>query len=202
MNTTDILTANQLLGRLVYFHVLFIDPALPTSWTPPPSTTCCHHDRREPQPPTRIDLRATPWAALTQINDSLGGGACRENDSDRCCPACRIHACAAAVADCWIVTEHHAYCDDPLIHDDTRRAWSDTVADRITAVFSRLYQTPCAWSANAHTASQPPAGQFPLTGELAALWSETSRATPVISWLNHCAGLDDIARHLRRRSSL
>ncbi|MEV4197462.1 MULTISPECIES: hypothetical protein [Micromonospora] len=47
----------------------------------------------------------------------------------------------------------------------------------------------------------PGAEELPLTGELLALWDNPNAAThhPVVSWLNHCTGLDDVRRVLETR---
>lgn len=200
MTTTDPFAVNQLLGRLTYFHVLFIEPALPSERPENrPATPCCLHDPS--QAVTRSaprDIITTPWIVLVQIAEEIGAAGCRA-DSRECCPACRIHACATAIVATWIATENRAYgYRSP--HAQESATWSLTVADAITAIFTDQHRLPCTRTRTATPGLRPTVDRFPLSGELAQLWCAPDDTRPVTSWLNHCAALEDVTRHLRQRS--
>lgn len=198
---SDALAINQLLGRLVYFHILFIEPSLtPRRTQQATRRVCCLHDQPGSGHAATLDLTTTPWSALTQIAADLDNRTCRDQDSG-CCPSCRIRSCAAIIADCWIATEQRAYQHDLPLADDTRRRWTATVAQLIATAFAHQHNIHCTDCSGADIASTPPAEWFPMTGELARLWRDPTGPAPVVSWLNHCIRLDDIAQHLRQGST-
>ncbi|MFG1774625.1 hypothetical protein ACGFIX_34030 [Nocardia salmonicida] len=203
-DTNGALAVNQLLGRLVYFHILFIEPSL-SSWHVRNRSQglCCRHDR----PATDavaiidIDIEATPWSALTQIATDLGAQPCRDLTSG-CCPVCRVRWCAMTIAQGWVAIEHRAYASDRPVSDNSTQQWSATIAERMASVFADQLSLHCGRRSSIALTSTPPAHRFPLTTELAQLWLDPFHLVPVISWLNHCTGLDDIARRLHQGSTL
>lgn len=200
MTLTDRFVASQLLGRLAYFHVLFIEPSLPAKPRQrPQATPCCRHDPVHDDAHTSSGRITGPWTVLVEIGDEIGVIECR-TASRGCCAACRIHACTTAVADTWIATECNAYgCPRPALGQPAE--WSRTIADAITAVFADQHCEPRAHVRTATADARPSVDRFPLSGELARLWVASTDRRPVVSWLNHCASLDDISRYLRKRST-
>ncbi|MDN2495621.1 hypothetical protein ACWDSJ_35525 [Nocardia sp. NPDC003482] len=196
-NTSDTLAVNQLLGRLVYFHVLFIEP----SWQPRHTmqaqrSLCCRHIDLGATHVSRLYTNTTPWTALIQIAADLGAWTTWCEDSQRCCPACRIRSCAVVIVDCWATTEQRAFGGDLPVPDDTRRRWSTAIAELMVRAFAHQHGLQCAVRSNVDTTSTPPPDRFPLTFELARLWRDPTCPDPVVSWLNHCTRLDDIAERL------
>ncbi|MFD5768911.1 hypothetical protein ACFWIN_24235 [Streptomyces sp. NPDC127049] len=203
----DELTAHQLLGRIVYFHVLLIAPDLPASDRPPVSgPACCRHRTPGSRPPETV-LAGSAWGALLEVAAELPGHhrPCLRTPN-ACCAACRVIAAAAAVGSGWAAAEHRAYHQrSPAagLLDACGRA----AAGRVGRVFAARYATECA--ALDLLAAEPPApetlpgvDELPLTGELLALWTDPAATTqaPVVSWLNHCTGgLGDVRRVLESR---
>ncbi|MCP2337539.1 hypothetical protein [Actinomadura rupiterrae] len=179
------LVINQLLGRLCYFHVQFIEPRRPRP-SPPSEVTCCRH----PAVPAEFG----PWAVLRDIAADLGVPRDCPADAGGCCAVCRVRTYATAIAECWASTESRAYGVDarPETNVQTR-----TVGDQIASRFASLTHTAC---------SRPPlqfrphsATGLPLTDELLTLWAAPGEA-PVTSALNHCASLDDVVVLLKDHS--
>jgi len=103
------------------------------------------------------------------------------------------------IARWWASTEQRAYGRTPLALE-TREALGHAVAVRLGKAFAAQHQAACDGldraAAKPETARLPTPEELPLTGELLALWSDPTVRQPVVSWLNHCAGLDDVARVL------
>lgn len=199
MKPGDTVTIHQLLGRIVYFHTLFIEPALTSSRQPGAGEACCNHkdSARFGRPDVGTVLASTAWAVLDEIATTLGEHLRPCPDSDhRCCAACRIAVSGAAIAQAWTVTEHRSY-GLPLPADPLVRACRTTAATRLALVFTQQHGASCGALTQVKTADAgllPDSGDLPLTGELLALWQDPLAATrsPVVSWLNHCADLNDI----------
>ncbi|MET7712309.1 hypothetical protein [Streptomyces sp. NPDC005407] len=208
MKPGDEVTVHQLLGRIAYFHALFIEPALPATEQPGTGKPCCNHeDATGPgQPDVGTMLHGTAWAVLDEIACTLAGHLLPCPKSDRhCCTTCRVAASGAAIAQAWLITEHRAYRRPPPA-DRLRQAIRTTAAARLALVFVRQYDTYCPASSEvkvAHTSPLPDSDELPLTGELLALWQDPLAATssPVVSWLNHCTDLNDIHRVLQQRGT-
>ncbi|MEU7072958.1 hypothetical protein AB0B30_27885 [Streptomyces narbonensis] len=202
----DELTVHQLLGRIVYFHVLLIAPDLPAAdrepaWGP----ACCHHRAHSSRFPDAA-LEGSAWGALLEVSAELPDHhrPCPRT-SDTCCAACRVTSAASAVGSGWASAEHRAYhqrLPEPGLLDACGRA----AASRVGRVFAAPYATTC--TALDRLTAQPPApeelpgvDELPLTGELLALWADPAATTqaPVASWLNHCTGLGDVRRVLESR---
>ncbi|MGH8929906.1 MAG: hypothetical protein ACRDZO_04535 [Egibacteraceae bacterium] len=106
------------------------------------------------------------------------------------------------IAGWWASTEQRAY-GTPAAAPETREAWSRAVAVRLAKAYAGQHEAACAGldraAAKPETPRLPTPEELPLTGELLALWSDPTARQPVVSWLNHCAGLDDVARVLEIR---
>ncbi|WP_411103438.1 hypothetical protein [Streptomyces sp. cmx-4-9] len=205
MKPGDAVTIHQLLGRIAYFHTLFIEPALTSSKQPRAGEACCYHKDTSGfgQPNIGTVLASTAWAVLDEIATTLGKHLRLCPDSDhRCCAACRIAASGAGIAQAWAVTEHHSY-GLPLPADPLLRACRIAAASRLALVFAQQHRTSCRALAQAETPGAgllPDSATLPLTGELLALWQDPLAATrsPVVSWLNHCTDLNDIHHVLQQ----
>ncbi|RDG37841.1 hypothetical protein [Streptomyces corynorhini] len=201
-------TIHQLLGRITYFHTLFVEPTLVSVGPPVSGETCCNHqDTTEPgQPDVGTLLGDTAWTVLDEIARTLGKHLrpCPKADA-RCCATCRVAASGAAIAQAWMATEHHAYHRPPP-ENRLRQACRTTATARLAHVFAWQYGMNCHALAKAEAAdaySLPKSSELPLTGELLALWQDPLAATgsPVVSWLNHCTDLNDIHRVLQQRGT-
>ncbi|CAM5605512.1 hypothetical protein SAVIM338S_05509 [Streptomyces avidinii] len=206
MKPGDAVTLHQLLGRISYFHTLFIEPALTSSRQPGAGEPCCNHkgtagDGRRPDVGSL--LANTAWVVLDEIAVTLGEYLLLCPDAGhRCCATCRVAAASAAIAQAWTVTEHLAY-DQPLPTTVLLRACRTTAATRLALVFAEQHGTACGALPQAETPDAgllPDSDELPLTGELLALWQDPLAATrsPVVSWLNHCTDLKDIHRVLQQ----
>lgn len=205
-SVTDVLTIHQLLGRIVYFHALFIEPALPPGSAADAGDACCNHGTAPGRRTAGELLAGTAWAALADVAATLPAyhRACPEAGG-ACCVTCVVVSAGAAIATGWAQAEHWAYHGIPpagtLVHCTSR-----TVAGRLGRSFAGQYGTGCPALARlcavpAGEDALPGLEELPLTGELLALWADPGAATrhPVASWLNHCTGLDDVRRVLRTR---
>lgn len=203
MKPSDAVTLHQLLGRIAYFHTLFIEPALTSSRQPVVGQLCCNHrgTAGARRPEVGAILASTAWAVLDEIAATIGEYLLLCPDADhQCCATCRVAAASAAIAQAWTVTEYRAY-DRPLPATALLRACRTAAATRLTLVFAEQHGTACGALPQAETSDAgllPGSDDLPLTGELLALWQDPLAATcsPVISWLNHCTDLNDIHRVL------
>jgi hypothetical protein len=203
----DEVTVHQLLGRIVYFHTLFIEPALTSVGQPGAGKACCNHQDTalSGQPEVGTMLANTAWAVLDEIARTLGKHLLPCPKSDRhCCATCQIAASGAAIGQAWMIIEHRAYRRPPPT-DRLRQASRTTAATRLARVFAQQYGTDCpvlAMTEAAEASLVPDSGELPLTGELLVLWQDPLAATsPVVSWLNHCTDLNDIHRVLQQRGT-
>lgn len=200
----DAVVLAQLLGRVVYFHALFIALDLQPAPVAVPGVLCCNHSSH-PGQRTRYGLLGTSaWVALDEIATGLKGydRRCPELGRD-CCATCRVADCAAAVVDAWLTTELHSY-DLPAIDTEARQSVRAAAARQLSTAFADQYEAHCPTQDGHHRAGGPrprAADELPLTSELLALWQDPlARAEqPVISWLNHCTALTDIRRVLNSR---
>ncbi|MCM1972558.1 hypothetical protein [Streptomyces sp. G1] len=205
MKPSDAVTLHQLLGRIAYFHTLFIEPALTSSRQPGAGEPCCNHKDTagDGRPDVGAMLATTAWAVVDEIAATLGEYLLLCPDAGhRCCATCRVAASSAAIAQAWTITEHRAY-DRPLPTTALLRACRTTAATRLTLVFAEQHGTACVALPQAETSDEgllPDSDDLPLTGELLALWQDPLAATrsPVVSWLNHCTDLNDIHRVLQQ----
>lgn len=202
----DELTVHQLLGRIVYFHVLLIAPVLAVAERRPASGPACCHHRAHGSRLRDTTLEGSAWGALLEVAAELPDHhrPCPRT-SGACCAACRVASAASAVGSGWAAAEHRAY-HQPLPEPGLADACGRAAASRVGRVFAAQHDTLCA--ALARLTAAPPApealpgvDELPLTGELLALWADPAATTqaPVTSWLNHCTGLGDVRRVLESR---
>lgn len=199
MTPQDSLVINQLLGRLTYFHVLFIEPAMGTRRNQQPQHTCCHHqpDPTEHDPMNTTDLAGTPWSVLIELGEALGASICHSGVAD-CCATCLVRHHAEHIIGCWIDTEAHTHGYAPTTSEQT--AWATDISRRLATAFARQHGINVTTTCIGRPPSRSPIPcELPLVTELAALWTEPLGQTPVISWLNHCADINDVARELKTR---
>ncbi|MFD9593092.1 hypothetical protein ACFWA9_10080 [Kitasatospora sp. NPDC059973] len=194
-------TLHQLIGRIVYFHALFVEPAAVPAGESIDGERCCNHLPERPGPTSAVVLVETAWTALDELSATLPGRArrCPVNDAS-CCATCRVADAGAAIADVWFDTEHRTYHGGPAGEADRlacRRAFSAS----LSRAFAEQHAAPCPSTLTAAGGPLPRADDFPLTGELLTVWDDPLSTTgaPVVSWLNHCTGLDDVLRVLETR---
>jgi hypothetical protein len=192
----------QLIGRVIYFHVLFIEPTLNQPDPVGPAGPCCRHTRppasagaatRTARDPCERHLGG--WAGLEEIARGLHScyRPCRWQAP--CCRACVIGRAGAAIATAWAGTECAAY-DLSVPAAEFLAACAGTAAQQMAAAFARSASASCAFAefVRPADAALAPVRELPLTAELLQLWRGPGRASsaPVISWLNHCSSLADI----------
>ncbi|MFI5525222.1 hypothetical protein [Streptomyces platensis] len=201
-SASDVLAIHQLLGRIVYFHTLFIEPELRPSTPLAPGQACCNHATAPGQLSVGELLPGSAWEALVEVATTLPAHhrPC-PNAAGACCATCRVVSAATAVAAGWARTEFRSYRQaepaETLLRDCGHRA-----ATRLGPVFATQHASRCP-TLDRLTVPEalPITEELPLTGELLALWAEPTATThhPVASWLNHCTGLDDVRRVLETR---
>ncbi|MFE9328128.1 hypothetical protein ACIHDR_42990 [Nocardia sp. NPDC052278] len=203
MNVDEMITVHQLLGRIAYFHIAFIEPALankPRPAHPTPVQICCRHrpDKAEQPAPLSPGLADTAWAVPIDIAASLRVRVCR-SDLISCCARCLIRHSAAAIADAWLEVETTTYAD--LVPPKQQRAeWCARIGAQLAEVFDEEFGGACALEhPDIGRCDDPPRDRFPLVCELMVLWDRPIGHQPVTSWLNHCADLADITRVLHTR---
>lgn len=199
---TDALTIHQLLGRIVYFHALFIEPILKPGPAPGPGPMCCNHGQATGQATISDLLPNSAWAALVEIAATLPAHdqPCPKADG-ACCATCRVAVAAASIADSWAQNEYRCY-QQTEPSEMLLRLCRHTAAARLGQVFATQHAASCLALRQLTVPEElPSAEHLPLTGELLALWANPTATTrhPVASWLNHCTGLDDIRRVLETR---
>ncbi|MCQ9179283.1 hypothetical protein KMT30_09615 [Streptomyces sp. IBSBF 2953] len=204
----DALTMHQLLGRIVYFHALFIEPALGPSPPSGPSSACCNHTAAPGRRAIADLLPDSAWTALVEVATTLPEHfrPC-PHATGACCATCCIASAAEAVAAGWAQTEFRSYWQaEP--GETLLRACGQAAAARLGRVFADWHTAHCP--ALGQLTALPEATEalrrtedLPLTGELLALWADPTATTrrPVASWLNHFTGLDDVRRVLETRRS-
>lgn len=202
MSPGETAAVNQLLGRVVYLHVLFIEPCMTTAasradlgW----SQCCNHSDSACPVQSTWRQVGQTAWSVLLDVAASVPETSTCRPQPDDCCVTCVIGNSAASTAQHWIVTEEEAY------HLQGRslsslRAWALLAGARLARTFAHQHDlASCARTMNVDNDVAPPT-DLPLVGELLALWANPlADKTPVVTWLNHCTGLADVARIIETR---
>lgn len=204
---TDAMALHQLLGRIVYFHALFIEPALrlgPSPSDPSPMVCCAHGPRPNPLArPVGELLPGSAWAVLCEIAATLAvpSKGCLPSCSS-CCATCHVWAFAAIIAASWVRTEHRAYrgCEaaDALV-----QACASTAATRVGHAFAIQHSTTCTRVERPAPEALPSTDELPLSGELLDLWSDptTVNHRPVLTWLNHCTSLGDVQRVLASKGT-
>jgi hypothetical protein len=204
----DQLMVNQLLGRIVYFHCLFIEAhsRRPSRSTATRRSECCHH-RSKPGTTPRPNPKtpdATAWTALLEVADAVLEEPLSSARVRACCGACLVLTAGCAIADRWIAVEHAAYGRAALAAD-TQQQWARVAGVGLAAAFAKQHPTRCAvldqLRGAAPSVDLPTPDEFPLTAELLAVWADpaVSRGSPVVSWLNHCSELAEVGRVIQSR---
>ncbi|MFF7702763.1 hypothetical protein [Streptomyces lydicus] len=201
-SASDALTIHQLLGRIVYFHALFIEPELRPSTPSAPGPACCNHATAPGQLSVGELLPDSAWGALVEVADTLPAHhrPCPKA-TGACCATCHVASAATAVAAGWAQTECHSYRQAKPTESFLRDC-GHAAAARLGRVFATQHAAHCpALDRLTVPEALPDTEELPLTGELLALWAEPTATTrhPVASWLNHCTGLDDVCRVLKTR---
>jgi len=205
MTPAQILNVHQLLGRLGYFHALFIEPTLAAhpeyvtdlrtrvanaDFLP---TVAPHHEHR-----MALDLRATAWNVLPAMITRLPLDV-TVSEADEDCVTCRVIVDARMLSAAWIAVQARAL-DLPV----PAPATDLTVGILLGRAFAMQHDADCALIANlAPPGTLPGVEALPLTAELLACWHDPFNPRPeaVSRWLNHCSGLDDIRHIIRTRSA-
>lgn len=201
-SAADALTIHQLLGRIVYFHALFIEPADRPSPTPGLGPACCNHGASLGRPTSDELLTDSAWAVLVEVATTVPAHhqLCPKA-AGSCCATCCVSAAAAAVAAGWAEAECCGYQqNDPA--ETLLRTCGHAAAVRLGRVFAAQHAAPCpALDQLTVLEPLPHVEELPLTGELLVLWANPTATArqPVASWLNHCTGLDDVRRVLETR---
>ncbi|MEU0216934.1 hypothetical protein ABZ281_18255 [Streptomyces sp. NPDC006265] len=202
-SATDAMTIHQLLGRVVYFHALFIEPALQPGPSPGAGPACCNHRAAPGRESTAGELLTdSAWAALIEAAATLPAHhePCPQTGSG-CCVTCRIAAAAGSVAVGWAQTEYRTY-ERAEPTETLLRSCARAAAARLGRVFAAQHAVSCPALDRLTVPDELPSSEeLPLTGELLGLWANPTATTrhPVASWLNHCTGLDDVRRVLETR---
>jgi hypothetical protein len=206
MTPERILSLHQLLGRIGYFHALFIEPVLdlhPEAVTSAPARTCClHSGALLDRPIARAELASSAWDLIPRIAEQLGATpACPVNDPT-CCAACTVASNSETIAATWILAQSTAL-DVATPHDHSTRAIGRVLA----RAYAAHYDAECA-ELDRDTASDvavqlAKAHPLPLTAELLGCWADpdTAPSGRLSTWLNHCSGMDDIRRIALTRSA-
>lgn len=199
MTPAETLAVHQLLGRLVYFHVLLIEPVLTTtrgSELDSAIEASCLPVGSSGRPPSRTPqaLMGTAWVVIEEMAAALPGAHLAHEATS--CPVCRVRHLGSAIAARWIDAEDRAYAV-PAVRIDERTRWSVAAGHRMAATFALQHGIPCdalAVAGGQRDVEPPATGRMPLTAELLALWACPTSPAPVTSWLNHCTTLEDISR--------
>lgn len=199
MTPERILSIHQLLGRIGYFHALFIEPVIsehPDAVTAVPASVCCRHNGMDLE---RLiphsELASSAWELLPRIAHQLGATcACPANGPD-CCAACMVAYSAKTTAATWIAAQAVAL-EFTVPQDRAAQA----IGRILARAFATEYGADCAQldrdttpGATIQLAEEHP---LPLTAELLGVWvdSATAPGGRLSTWLNHCSGMDDIRR--------
>lgn len=196
----DAVTLHQLLGRIVYFHALVIEPVLRPGTPLAPAPVCCAHSPH-PNPCARTVgelLPGSAWQVLWEIATprAVPSKGCPTSCSS-CCATCHVSAAAGTIAASWARTEYRTYreCEPAGALVD---ACASAASTRLGRVFAFQHSSPCSRLERTAPQALPPTEELPLTGELLALWANPTTVSrhPVVTWLNHCTSLDDVQRVL------
>jgi hypothetical protein len=200
------LSFHQLLGRIGYFHALFIEPVLdlhPGTVTSAPARICClHTGALLDRPVQRAELASSAWALIPRIAAQLSATpACPVNDPT-CCAACTLASNSETIGATWILAQATAL-DADTPHDHATPAIGRVLA----RAFATQHDADCAaldLDTGPDVAVQlAKAHPLPLTAELLGCWADPATAPSgrLSTWLNHCSGMDDIRRITLTRSA-
>jgi hypothetical protein len=203
MNAEQQLRVHQLLGRIVYFHCLFIEPFAATVVLEGAAfPDCCSHRQTSHGLTSGLSLADTAWGVLLDLTGSTIGSCRPRSGASACCPECQVYRAGAGLALMWIAVERAEYGHAPA-DPETIRGWAQTVGERLAGAFAEQHLTACGRARPAPElggAVLEAPKDLPITAELLALWADpTIDSAPVVSWLNHCAALADVGRVMQSR---
>ncbi|MEU8132155.1 hypothetical protein [Streptodolium elevatio] len=208
MTALDTLTVHQLIGRIVYFHALFIEPVSRDRPQSVAGEACCNHSDGPPTQGTVDELlEGSAWEVLREVAETLPAHhrPCPVQTGS-CCATCHVASAGAAVGAGWAEIEHRAYGRTPST-EVLARACGYAVGARLGRAFAAQHASLCPRPDRIDGGFACPVGlpspeELPLTGELLSLWADPTSISqrPVASWLNHCTSLDDVRGVLGRRT--
>ncbi|HEV2347004.1 MAG TPA: hypothetical protein VGS97_23080 [Actinocrinis sp.] len=202
------LSVHQRLGRLGYFHALFIEPQISRSadcgadpQLPDIAAPCCNHaDSESVKPASMRLLDESAWKLLKEIAICLGAKPRCPTATAECCPTCRVIADGLCVATAWTAVQRRVF--KPAGTPDYA---TDTMISLLLGhAFAVQQETACALVGDSTYGGEIPQAaenDLPLTAELINLWCDPfSPAAPqAFTWLNHCAGMDDLRHVIQTR---
>lgn len=206
MTPERILSFHQLLGRIGYFHALFVEPVLdahPETVASAPARTCCLHTGALPERRVqRAELASSAWGLIPRIAEQLGATpACPVNDPT-CCAACTVASNSEAIGATWILAQATALdVDAPQDHA------APAIGRVLARAFATQHDTDCSEldldTAPDAAVQLAKAHPLPLTAELLGCWADPATAPSgrLSTWLNHCSDMDDIRRITLTRSA-
>lgn len=190
----------------MYLHVLFVEPhpSIAVSRVSAGRQPCCNHTTAVGPTQTVWNRSAgSAWQVLVEVAESLPDRVpCRQQPDD-CCASCVVATSAATIVRRWMAVELDAY-GQPDTGPEAQHRWANLAAARMARTFRRQHRASCRTPTadiGVDIVEAPSPEVLPLTAELISLWTDPGRteAAPVVSWLNHCAGLGDVARIIESR---
>ncbi len=202
------LQVHQLLGRIVYFHVMFFEPSLSeymgtfSKSLPNDRHACSRHATNTHTKPQQATIMETPWQVIIDIADSLPDRRSCDGDSTKCCPCCAITEAGRAIALCWREIEALAYGKSK---DQEHQRFADQVGQTLSAVYRDTTSLICANNIKCDEiqSEMDPVElvNLPISSELLKVWHSLrcGNVLPIESWLNHCSTLKDVAAVVKRK---
>lgn len=202
MRVHDRVQANQLLGRIAYFHVMFFEPMLSDYR---PSTvqlraddrnSCCRHTGESHARHLQAEDQESAWRLLSDIARTLPATRSCDGPATECCPCCAIEDAARAIALCWQELEARAY--GVRVPPGNKR-FAHEVGHTLAAAYCDMNSSSCAKRSVRSDVQQDNGPTnlvlLPLSAELLQVWRafRSGDALPIENWLNHCSTLNDVA---------
>jgi hypothetical protein len=209
LSPAQTLSVHQRLGRLGYFHALFIEPAISRSadFTADPqlpdiTAPCCNHTGPATDRPASMRLlNESAWKLLKEMATCLGAKPRCPMSTIECCPTCRVITDGLCVATVWSTVQRRVL--KPAVPPEP--ATYTMISLLLGHAFAAQQETVCDFLGDAaydtREAPQAAENDLPLTAELINLWRDPfSPAAPkAFTWLNHCAGMDDLRHVIQTR---
>jgi hypothetical protein len=203
------LSVHQRLGRLGYFHALFIEPAISRSadfaadsQLPHIAASCCNHTRPASDRPASMRLlNESAWKLLKEMAICLGAKPRCPMSTAECCPTCRVITDGLWVATAWSTVQRRVLT--PAV--PPKPATDTMISLLLGHAFAAQQEIACDFLGDAaydtREAPQAAENDLPLTAELINLWRDPfSPAAPkAFTWLNHCAGMENLRHVIQTR---